>query len=274
MNYILYIIDIMVDIQIKKFDMSQMKGNQNSIIIGKRAVGKSTLVKYLLQNRYDNSLQKDVITESEYTHKFYENIDTNIKLYDNFGSYFSNYNFLVIDNCMNSSKIIVFDNAIFDYRSLNNKWIRNLIINKKTLKTSTIMTFQYPIGISPDKRANIDYIFIFKDNNLSYREELYKQYCGIISTYEAFSLIMNQLQDHECLVIDNYSTSNKIEDVIYWYKVNMERDKQININKEITEEVNEEINEEINNEMNEEINEDMNKTLLEEKVKSSTCIMV
>jgi hypothetical protein len=78
---------------------------------------------------------------------------------------------------------------------------------------------QYPLGIPPNLRTNIDYVFILRENIVSNRKRIYDNYAGMFPTFEVFSQVMDQCTENfECLVIDNTSNSNKLEDCVYWYK--------------------------------------------------------
>eukprot|EP00899_Mesostigma_viride_P023049 jgi/Mesvir1/3929/Mv19868-RA.1 len=82
-------------------------------------------------------------------------------------------------------------------------------------------------GLRPDffyhrTGALIDYVFALKENIIMNLEKLYKNFFGIVPTFEVFCHILNECtQNYECLVIDHTSGSNKLEDVIFWYKGEM-----------------------------------------------------
>ena len=62
-------------------------------------------------------------------------------------------------------------------------------------------------------------IFILKNNNLSNRKYIYENYSGMFPTYDIFNEVMNQCtENYECLVIDNTSKTNKLQDQVFWYK--------------------------------------------------------
>ena len=62
------------------------------------------------------------------------------------------------------------------------------------------------------------YLFL-RENIWSNRKRLYDHYAGMFPTFEMFCETMDQCtENYECLVIDNTSKSNKIEDQVYWYK--------------------------------------------------------
>ncbi len=78
---------------------------------------------------------------------------------------------------------------------------------------------QFPLGISPQLRGNIDYVFILRENIVSNRKRIYEHYAGMFPTFEMFCKVMDQCTENfECLVIDNNTQSNRIEDQIFWYK--------------------------------------------------------
>ena len=78
---------------------------------------------------------------------------------------------------------------------------------------------QYPLGVPPNLRTNIDYVFILREQYRSNRERIWQNYAGMFPTFEAFNQVMDQCTENfECLVIDNNSKSNKLTDQIFWYK--------------------------------------------------------
>ena len=75
------------------------------------------------------------------------------------------------------------------------------------------------MDLTPDLRANVDYVFILRENVIQNREKLYKAFFGIFPTFDMFNQVMTACtENYECLVLDNTSKSNKIEDCVFWYK--------------------------------------------------------
>ena len=82
-----------------------------------------------------------------------------------------------------------------------------------------IISMQYPLGIPPNLRTNIDFIFILRENIVANRKRIYDNYAGMFPTFEIFCQVMDQCTENfECLVIDNTTKSNKLEDTVFWYK--------------------------------------------------------
>jgi hypothetical protein len=78
---------------------------------------------------------------------------------------------------------------------------------------------QYAIGIPPNLRTNIDWVFILRDASYQNRKKLYECYASIFPTFDMFCQTMDQCTDNfECLVIQNCAKSNRLEDQVFWYK--------------------------------------------------------
>ena len=87
---------------------------------------------------------------------------------------------------------------------------------------------QYALGIPPNLRTNIDYVFILRENYVSNRKRLYENYAGMFPSFEVFCQVMDQCtENYECLVVHNNAKSNKLEDQVYWYKADAHDDFKI-----------------------------------------------
>jgi hypothetical protein len=99
--------------------------------------------------------------------------------------------------------------------------MRLLFMNGRHWKVFLIITMQYPLGIPPTLRTNIDYVFILREPYIANRKRIYENYAGMFPTFESFCQVMDQCtENYECLVIDNNVKSNKLSDQIFWYKAN------------------------------------------------------
>ena len=82
-----------------------------------------------------------------------------------------------------------------------------------------MITMQYALGIPPNLRTNIDYVFILKKIMLAIENDLYEHYAGMFPNFEMFCQVMDQCtENYECLVIHNNAKSNKLTDQVFWYK--------------------------------------------------------
>jgi hypothetical protein len=101
-------------------------------------------------------------------------------------------------------------------------------MNGRHVNSLVVITLQYPKGIPPALRTNIDYTFIFRESNMNNRKILYDNYAGMFNTFDDFCQVMDQCTNNfECLVIDNTGRSNAINDQVFWYKAEQQPEFQM-----------------------------------------------
>ena len=235
-----------MNIQLKKFDMNNIKDDKVIVLIGKRDTGKSFLVKDLLY--YHQSIPiGTVISGTESANSFYSDIIPSLFIHDEYTSD-------LIANVVKRQKIVVnkykhdiatkgrsrvdprafliLDDCLYDKSWIKDTNIRTIFMNGRHYSMMFIITMQYALGIPPNLRTNVDYVFILRENYVSNRKRLYEHYCGMFPTFEMFCQVMDQCtENYECLVINNNAKSNKLEDQVFWYKAAPHNDFQIGSSK-------------------------------------------
>ena len=114
------------------------------------------------------------------------------------------------------------DNIFLQEVSADHDWNKNrdlryMFINSRALKTSVMLNMYYPFGMSPVLRSNIDYTFIFQEQDMSNRRILYDNYAGMFPSFENFCTVMDSVENRCCLVIDNTSHSTSLMEQVFWY---------------------------------------------------------
>ena len=214
-------------LELKKFDMSALPNGKVIVFIGKRETGKSFLVKDLLYYHQDIPVGT-VISGTEGANAFYSKMMPSIFIHNQ-------YDDGVISNYIRRQKKIVraynekrevdprafliLDDCLYDNSWVRNTDIRSLFMNGRHYYSTLIITMQYSLGIPPNLRTNIDYVFILRENINANRRRLYEQYAGMFNTLETFNQVMDQCtENYECLVINNNSKSNRLDEQVFWYK--------------------------------------------------------
>jgi len=231
-----------MNLNLKKFDIRNVKSDKVCVFIGKRETGKSFLVKDLLYYHRHLPLGT-VISGTEGANKFYGNMIPEIFIHEEYTSQ-------IVDNVMkrqkkivkkmmkeievykksniNPSAFLILDDCLYDNTWVKDKNIRSFFMNGRHYKTLFIITMQYALGIPPNLRTNIDYVFILRENYVSNRKRLYENYAGMFPSFEIFCQVMDQCtEDYNCLVIHNNAKSNKLEDQVFWYKAGSHEDFKI-----------------------------------------------
>lgn len=206
--------------QIKKFDPSSIRNTGATAIIGKRACGKTTLVKDILKHK--EITQNIVIDPTSDYQQNYNNIVPNEFIHQE-------YRPEIIKNIIDRQKNL-FKNGNPDSIRLimdscdqhfKDSKIREIFFNGRCYSIDFLFTLQTMIELSPPLRSNIDYLFIFP-SSISARDMkiIYESVSHLFESYEHFYTVVNQCTQNncECLVIDYVSESDKLEDKLFWYK--------------------------------------------------------
>ena len=230
-------------LELKKFDMKRItflkEENKGPVVvlIGRRDTGKSILVRDLLYHQRDIPIGT-VISGTEAGNGFYAAHVPKLFIHDEYSSG-------IIENILKrqktvikevnkqiqvhkSSKIdprtfVILDDCLYDNTWARDKMMRLLFMNGRHWKVFLIITMQYPLGIPPTLRTNIDYVFILREPYIANRKRIYENYAGMFPTFESFCQVMDQCtENYECLVIDNNVKSNKLSEQIFWYKANLD----------------------------------------------------
>jgi hypothetical protein len=216
-----------MEIQIKKFNMDKITSDKVVVLIGKRNTGKSYLVKDILYH-HKNIPVGQAISGTEAANSFYGKIIPKVFIHEE-------YSAQIIQNIIKRQKLMVeklkqnpnmdprvfliLDDCLYDNSWTKNTDIRSIFMNGRHYKILFLLTMQYALGIPPNLRTNIDYVFILRENYVSNRKRLYEHYAGMFPTFDMFCQVMDQCtENYECLVIDNNSRSNSLADQVFWYK--------------------------------------------------------
>tara|TARA_B100001057_G_C22735913_1_gene905800 strand:- start:249 stop:1088 length:840 start_codon:yes stop_codon:yes gene_type:complete len=232
-------------LQLKKFDMKNISFKPEEttgpviVLIGRRDTGKSFLVRDLLFY-HQNIPIGTVISGTEAGNGFYSNHVPKLFIHDE-------YNTAIIENILKRQRtvlkqikkemesykksnidpraFVILDDCLFDNSWSRDKMMRLLFMNGRHWKIMLIITMQYPLGIPPVLRTNIDYVFILREPYIANRRRIYENYAGMFPTFESFCQVMDQCtENYECLVINNNVKSNKLHEQIFWYKAETHKD--------------------------------------------------
>jgi len=226
-------------LELKKFNMREItfKPDENKgpviVMIGRRDTGKSYLVRDLLFYHQDIPIGT-VMSGTEAGNGFYAAHVPKLFIHEE-------YNTVLIENILRRQKtvlkqvnkeielyrkstidpraFVILDDCLYDQTWTRDKMMRLLFMNGRHWKIMLIITMQYPLGIPPNLRTNIDYVFILREPYMTNRKRIWENYASMFPTMESFAAVMDQTtENYECLVINNNAKSNKLTDQIFWYK--------------------------------------------------------
>jgi len=221
-------------LRIRRFDPRTMGDHKTVVILGRRGTGKSVLLKDLMS--YKKHIPAGVVMSgTEEGNGFFGSFIPELFIYNDFdpavvqrviarqraavqrdkeqGVQRLHNVFLVMDDCM------------FDKSVMRHKCMRQVFMNGRHWHMLVFITAQYMMDLGPDIRNNIDWVFVLRDNIIKNRQRLYDNFFGMFASFQEFCEVMDACtSDNMCLVLDNSSKSNRIEDTIFFYKASPDHD--------------------------------------------------
>jgi hypothetical protein len=201
------------------------------VLIGKKDTGKSFLVRDILANTRNCFPVGTVVSGTEAANPFFQEIVPAKLIHDK-------YKPEIVENAIKRQiavkqarslekgsggidprAFLILDDCLYDKSWINEESTRYIFMNGRHIDMVTLITMQYPLGVSPNLRTNIDFVFILRETSINNRKRIYENYAGMFPTFEMFCQFMDQCtENYECLVIANGVQSNKLEDQVFWYK--------------------------------------------------------
>jgi hypothetical protein len=111
------------------------------------------------------------------------------------------------------------DDVCDDPKIFNKPLFQGLYKNGRHWKMLWILSVQYIMDSKVYMRSNTDGVFIGRETNMENRKKLWKNYAGVVPTFELFNALMDKFtSEYEWLFIRNNYPSNKIEDLVFYWK--------------------------------------------------------
>lgn len=223
---------------IQEFELDDMVDNPSIIMIAKRGSGKSWITRAIIYHKADIPVGI-IISQTEKDNPFFDDFFPDAFI-------FYKYDSVIIRNLLVRQKMILKKarekkklGKYIDPRALvvmddclasKGSWARDpqladLLFNGRHRKVTYILTMQFPLGISPELRANFDYVFLLTEDITSNLKRIYEHYAGIFPDFNSFRQVFRQLtEDHGAMVIKNRNSKSNLFDKIAFYKApNLEK---------------------------------------------------
>ena len=229
-----------IGIKLEKFKLDWVGQNKIIVMIGSRGRGKSTILLDYLYHNQDIPFVTCVSPTDNFNHTFTPHVPSRF--------IFSEYTPVLVENFLKRQQnlkgkkkqaimgvgerryaevdcrgILIMDDCL----AQNKGWksdpsLRWIFFNGRHADITFVLTMQYQVGIPPDYRTNIDWVFLCKENKRIERQKLWKYYAGIFPKYEMFEQIfMRCTTDKKCMVINQLSESEILEEQVFWFKAKL-----------------------------------------------------
>lgn len=216
-------------LKIQKFDPeTQLKEHRICLMIGRRGTGKTKLIEdimYRIKDRMDMGL---CMTPTEETAGMLRKHVPDAWIFDGFQT--SRLEQMIAMQRANHaagkrprSLFLITDDCGFDRSAFKGKSVRDLFMNGRHARITYLNAMQYCLDVTPDLRTQIDYVFCLKESIISNKQKLWKSFFGMFEKYEDFSRTMDRCTENfSCLVLDQTSPTNRIEDCVFWYRAQLD----------------------------------------------------
>ena len=219
-----------MNFQLRKFNLNKIKDDATIALIGGRRTGKTTIIKDVLYHKRHMS-GAIVMSGTDECTDAYTGIVPDSFIFDGWRPDIAAKLLKRQKRLKRSGKsdksigiILLMEDLGFDSKIwAKSREIKNIFMNGRHNKIMCILPMQYVVGIGPDLRQQIDYIFILRENKHNLREKIWEHWAGIFPNAEIFGKVLSQCSNnYECLVIDNTSNENQdIEDNVFWFKADV-----------------------------------------------------
>lgn len=213
---------------LKKFDLDKISPHSVVLFLGKRNSGKTCGVLDLLHSKRNVNKIGIVMSKTDKFNKDFENImppKTVFHSYrqDKVKSLIARQTHVITNKLSPRDAFLVMDDVLSD----GNIWkkdpqVEELFYNGRHYKLLFVLTSQCILGVPPNFRSNVDYVFLFRFIDKTEKDKIYNHYAGIFPTREEFEKVFNICtENYGCMVIDRTSKSNKLSNVVYYYKAEL-----------------------------------------------------
>lgn len=200
-----------MNLELQRFDMRTISFRPNEskgpvvVLIGRRDTGKTFLVRDILFYQQDIPIGT-VISGTEEGNGFYGNMVPKLFIHNE-------YNTAIIENILKRQRgvlkqikremetfkksnidprtFVILDDCLYDNSWARDKMMRLLFMNGRHWKVMLLITMQYPLGMPPVLRTNIDFVFILREPYINNRKRIYDNYAGMFQSFEAFCQVMD-----------------------------------------------------------------------------------
>lgn len=222
-------------VKLKKFDLDSLLNDSTILILGRRRSGKSWLIRDIMYHKrfikralvfsgtenvsaFMSDFIPDVFIHSDFSSELVQNLLTNQqkkirKAKQNYES--------EDGKTQKNNIVMIMDDMLHDAKSwTKDRGIKELFFNGRHYNILYMVALQYVYGLPPEFRDNLDYVFIYPQENPQAKRKVFESFGSCIESYKEFSDILDQCtQEYGCLVVKlSGSGSSKISDKFFWYK--------------------------------------------------------
>jgi len=123
-------------------------------------------------------------------------------------------------HCIHNNMLLITDDMMSQEKLLKKSaYYKKLFVEGRHYNIMYLLCLNYSMGLTPTMRSNVDYVFLYAEEEVVNMKRLYENYAGIFPTFRMFKETLDQCtEDFGCLVIDKRSKSKVLTDRVFHFK--------------------------------------------------------
>lgn len=123
-------------------------------------------------------------------------------------------------HCIHNNMLLITDDMMSQEKLLKkSEKYKKLFVEGRHFNIMYLLCLNYSMGLTPTMRSNVDYVFLYQEEEMVNMKKLYENYAGIFPTFQMFKETLDQCtEDFGCLVIDKRSKSKILTERVFHYK--------------------------------------------------------
>jgi hypothetical protein len=242
-----------IHLKLKSFDPDIIPPGALCVVIGRRASGKSYAVRHLMHTFFERGMPYGAIfSGTEHVSPFFSDyfpdsfIWTDEDLTDDRvheilksqATACSNWKGKIDDcsclhcrknpykfdkrkgHCIHNNMLLITDDMMSQDKMLKKSPnYKKLFVEGRHFNILYLLCLNYSLGLTPTMRSNVDYVFLYLEEEQVNLKKLYENYAGIFPSYQMFRETLDQCtENYGCLVIDKRSKSKNLTDRVFHFR--------------------------------------------------------
>lgn len=116
--------------------------------------------------------------------------------------------------------LLFLDDLAWDRGFMSSEGFKELIFDGRHLDITVIFTVQYCMVLPQELRMQCDLIITMKERSHLSKENLYKQFFGVMHMHEFIKVLAMCTKGYSALVLDNQSREEELSEFIFWFVAN------------------------------------------------------
>jgi len=214
--------------QMHPFDVNDLEHGVKVFIVGHPGTGKSRVIEQIMLYKAHICPISQIFSGTESVNHFYESKSTPITVSNELDlkamESFAKRQNIARQYLPNPWAMQILDDVVDDPYILKKHPFGAFYRKGRHWAMIHVMGTQYVMDMVAGLRACVDYAFIMPNSNISEREKIYENLAsGSIPSQADFNDLMDSLDEHEALVIDNTITSAIMSERVFRFKADLSR---------------------------------------------------